>query len=694
MSPKTTCLIVLVSLAFVRVSLAIAPAELPVAAPDDAIMAKPREISAMASWVEDVFTRGAQPSEAAATQLLAPAGPPFSFEYGGKHSAELLPAWQYLGQSEELADRTRRRFAWTDPTTGLRVAVEVIVYKRYPAVDWMLRFENLGGQDTPILENIRALDVLLATNELAAEGVLHQIAGDDFSQRSFTPQDIPLPVNGKIELAPFGGRSSQGAFPFFNFEYQQQGLFVAIGWSGQWAASFRRDSSGQTRLQAGMERTHLRLHPGESIRSPRILLMGWHGDRLAGHNRFRRLMLFHYTPQQASRPPVIPIFWQGYDRYRDHPTWPTEAGQRHAAAVARQVGCDALWLDAAWFKGGFPNGVGNWFCDPRSFPNGLKPVGMECHNLGLKFILWFEPERVAPDTQIAREHPEFVFGGSAGGMFKLNDPNARRYLTDILLKQIEEAECDWYRTDYNLDPLWYWRGNDAADRQGMTEIRYLEGLYAMWDELLQRRPGLVSDNCASGGRRIDLETNLRSLPLWRSDTACVPGHAEWHHAQAVGMNYFLPLHETCAWTPAAYVMRSAAGAGAIVQFAFLDKDFPTETARQAVAEVRENQKYFYGDFYPLAGRALGADQFLAYQMHRADLDAGIVLAFRRAKCDTPQVSAALHGLNAETEYHLELIDEQRRKTEINVAGRSLMTKFPLEIPQPASSLLVRYRPNK
>ena len=140
--------------------------------------------------------------------------------------------------------------------------------------------------------------------------------------------------------------------------------------------------------------------------------MAWQGDRLAAHNRFRRLMLFHYTPQEQSRPLAVPVFWQGYDRYNGHPTWPTEAGQCHAAQIAAKTGCDFLWLDAAWFPGNFPNGVGNWSCKPKEFPHGLKPVSDACHRLGLKFIVWFEPERVAAGTQIAREHPEFVFGGS------------------------------------------------------------------------------------------------------------------------------------------------------------------------------------------------------------------------------------------------------------------------------------------
>ena len=62
-----------------------------------------------------------------------------------------------------------------------------------------------------------------------------------------------------------------------------------------------------------------------------------------------------------------------------------------------------------------------------------------------------------------------------------------------------------------MAPLDFWRGNDPPDRQGMTEIRYIEGLYALWDEPRGRHPGLLIDDCASGGRRIDLEMISRSV---------------------------------------------------------------------------------------------------------------------------------------------------------------------------------------
>ena len=124
-----------------------------------------------------------------------------------------------------------------------------------------------------------------------------------------------------------------------------------------------------------------------------------------------------------------------------------------------------------------------------------------------------------------------------------------------------------------MDPLSFWRQADAPDRQGMTEIHYVEGHYAMWDELLARHPGLSIDNCASGGRRIDLETCHRSVPLWHSDTGCGPGHADWNQTQSSGLNLYVPVFTGCAWTPAAYDTRSAATAGLICQFACLDTQF-------------------------------------------------------------------------------------------------------------------------
>lgn len=616
---------------------------------------------------------------------------PFSFRYGEAASSALLPNWPRTVRTSEEPDGRRYQVTWTDPASGLAVEAGVRLFRQFPAVEWVVFFENRGQKETPILADIQALDVQLRTGWVRRPAHLHGLVGDVCGERSFLPQTTLLEPGRPVALSPVGGRPSNGAFPFFNVQYGQEGVIVAIGWSGQWAASLDRAETGPTRLRAGMERTHLRLHPGERIRTPRIVLLPWKGDRLAAHNRWRRLMLFHYVPRAEGRPLRLPIALQCFDRYSwTRPEWATEAGQLAAVRAAAALGCDTYWLDAAWFEGGFPNGVGNWTVKPKEFPRGLKPISHACHALGLKFVLWFEPERVAPGTRIAREHPRFVFGPQ-GGLFRLDDPAARAFLAELLGKCIADFGIDVYRNDFNIDPLEYWRRNDAPDRQGITEIRYVEGHYALWDALRAGRPGLWIDNCASGGRRIDLETLSRSVPLWRSDTSCSPGHAEWDQTQTLGLSLYVPLFTACAWSPEAYVLRSAASAGAICQFDYLDPKFPLEKAKAALAEIRENQKYWYGDFYPLTPATTEAEHWAAWQLHRPDLQAGIVLAFRRSRCPYPALMAGLHAVDPQAKYAVQWIREDRTVITETRTGQQLAEDLELHLPQRGTSLLLRYR---
>ncbi len=618
--------------------------------------------------------------------------PPFSFVYGGVPSAQLLPTWDRRSEVKTENGRTLHKTQWTDPKTGLRLEAVATTFQRYPAAEWVLYFENTGAQDTPILEQVQSLDAQLRTGYIRKPAVLHQITGDVCGEQSFLPIDTNLEVGKPVAFAPVGGRPSNQTFPFFNVQYGDEGMITAIGWSGQWAARLERSAAGPTRLQAGMEKMHLVLHPGERIRGPRILVMPWKGDLLAAHNRFRRLLLFEYVPKLQGHPLRLPVASQCFDRYvGSRPEWSTEAGQLRAVQATRELGCDTHWLDAAWFEGGFPNGVGNWFCRPKAFPNGLAPISQAAHGAGLKFLLWFEPERVAVGSQIAREHPEFVFGGTNGGLFKLNDPTARVWLTDLLSQRIREFGLDVYRNDFNIDPLSFWRGADAPDRQGMTEIRYVEGHYLLWDALRARHPGLWIDNCASGGRRIDLETLMRSVPLWRSDTGCRPDHEEWDQLQALGLTLYVPLYTSCAWSPKAYTLRSAATGGSITQFDYLDKGFSVKEARAAMEEVKMHQKYWYGDFYPLTRAALGMEVVSAWQLHRADLNAGMVLAFRRSNSPYPVLQTALRGLDPKKRYVVEFSDESRRKKTRTMPGHQLMSNFELRMPERGTSLLITYR---
>jgi alpha-galactosidase len=619
---------------------------------------------------------------------------PFSFVYNGASSESFLTGWHRETRSDDLPDRVVCRTEWNDPDTGLKVTANSTVFKDFPAVEWFLRFENSGAKDSPILENVQALDVSLASNP-GHNLTLDQINGDDASERSYVPTERELARGQTVSLAPVGGRPSSSTFPIFDLQAASRGIFTAIGWTGQWAASLQRNDAGATRLKAGMELTHLLLHSGESIRSPRILLFPWSGDRTDAHNQFRRLLLAHYLPKVDGHSVQCAIAAQSFNE--GPPNWGTEAGQFASAKINRDLGCDTLWMDAGWFKGNFPSGTGNWIPKPVEFPRGLAPIGKDCEKLGLKFLVWYEPERVCDNTQIAVEHPEFVLPvnkpRAVGGLFNLGDPAARRWLTDLLVREITEFHIHTYRNDFNMDTLPFWRQNDPPDRQGITEIRYTEGLYAMWDELRAKFPHMYLDDCASGGRRIDLETIMRSVVQTESDAAVAPGRADWNQSQNYGLNLFLPTHATIGWETGTYECRSAATDGFCGEWDILAPKFPFDSVKKCITEIKENRKYWTGDYYPLTPWTMAPDRWLAWQLHRPDLDEGMILAFRHQGCPYSALQVQLRGIKPDQNYLVHFIDEEHHSISRTMSGKKLAA-LELQIPATRQSLLVRYAPSK
>ena len=229
-----------------------------------------------------------------------------------------------------------------------------------------------------------------------------------------------------IAMAPTGGRPRTPAhFRSSTSQYGDEGAHR--GASAGRANGPRRlnaPPTGPTRLRAGMERTHLVLHPGETDPQPAN----------PAHAVERRpasrpisgsagCCCSTTRPRLNGRPLRLPV---RLAVLRPLLRQPARLGHRGRPNRRRQGAArDRLRLPLARRRlvpPRFPNGVGNWFCDPQKFPNGLKPVGDACHQLGMKFILWFEPERVATDSQIAKEHPEFVFGGRRGRAVQAQRP--------------------------------------------------------------------------------------------------------------------------------------------------------------------------------------------------------------------------------------------------------------------------------
>jgi alpha-galactosidase len=631
---------------------------------------------------------------------------PFSFSYGGRPSEVLLPTWDYSVRSESSEKVMRRTVSYRCPETGLLLQCVITTFEDAAAVDWVFYLTNEGGSDTPVIDSFLPLDSTF-TADTESQFTLRWSNGDSNSPESFLPRDEPLAVEAVRQFAASGGRSSNGSgggvLPFFNCLGPEGGWVMAVGWSGQWTAEFVRESDGGLTIGAGMETTHFRLRPGQRVRSPRIVLLRYPGrEMILGHNRFRRLMLEHYVQRRDGVPVPPPVAHNTAATVYRSGTEATEENQLAIIDKAAKLGAEAYWMDAYWYPRPWYANVGNWYCRENDFPRGLRPLADAAHREKMQFVLWFEPERVAPGTRFDREHPEFLLKVSETGnrLYNLGDPAARRFLIDFLDERIKRWGVDIYRNDFNVDPLPYWRRNDTPDTQGITEMLYVEGLYETWRELMRRNPRLLIDNCASGGRRIDLEMCSLSWPLWRSDLNDIgqglkgpeywPMMARADQVHVAGLGLYIPFQSGPLWDMHPYSFRSAMTSSVVLYERILQPEFPDQLARDGIAELKQLRPLFQGDVYPLMDLTARQDDWYAYQLSRPDLKRGCALFFRRPKSPDESAEVVLRDVDPKATYRVSVTGETYQQGPWReVPGRELL-QLKIEIDSKPGSALVRY----
>jgi alpha-galactosidase len=613
-----------------------------------------------------------------------------SFKYGGTNSASLLAQWQTETRDNQLdAKRSQREIVYRDPTTGLELRLEAVRFQDFPAVEWVARFTNAGSNNTPLLENIQAWDGLLPII-VSENAVLHWAKGGVASFDDFAPQTALLNPGNPARFQPGGGRSSSQVLPFFNVEGATGGLMLAVGWTGEWAAEFDCPSKNEVTFKAGLERTHLTLHPGESIRTPRMLALFYEGDWWRGQNLLRQFLLAHHRPTVNGQPLVAPI------------TSGNWGGTRAAVhldnirqIVENQLPLDYYWIDAEWYgQGSWPVNVGTWEVKKDLYPNGFKPLSDALRASKRELMLWFEPERVFKGTAWHKSHPEWLL--QAGGdnlLWNLGDPKALAFLTDFISSKVKEFGLGCYRQDFNMDPLPIWRATDAPDRVGLSEIRHIEGLYAFWDGLVAQNPGLILDNCASGGRRIDLETTGRATPFWRTDG---PRDAIAHQCHTYGLLSWIPLSATSQDRAGDdYEFRSSMCSSLCLNWWItgdapaepIPADFPFAWAKATLAQYLKIRPFYYGDYYPITAYSQADHVWMAYQLDRPDLGKGVVVALRRPRSPYESARLALRGLEAKANYKVTNLDtwEERTYPAFQLSDGGL----PVAVPrQPGSTLLL------
>jgi alpha-galactosidase len=261
------------------------------------------------------------------------------------------------------------------------------------------------------------------------------------------------------------------------------------------------------------------------------------GGADGGTNALRRHIFEHVCPAYDGKP-ALPIVsydhWFGIDNKLNLDLMKKQA--RRAA----ELHVDTFVVDAAWFPGDFPLGVGNWHSvNEAKFPGGLEVLNEYVKGLGMGLGLWFEPERAVEGTEAVVRHPEFFveapsWGGKPFFHINLARRDAQDYLIETVGGWIRRLDLRWSRWDYNIDPHEPWQ---KLDPTGKIQFAYMRGLYRVLDTLIRDNPRWMVEQCASGGRRLDLGTMKRGHTCWFSDQTDDPLLCRYMQARA---NRFMP----------------------------------------------------------------------------------------------------------------------------------------------------------
>jgi alpha-galactosidase len=340
--------------------------------------------------------------------------------------------------------------------------------------------------------------------------------------RERTPQRQSFAVGTHLREGRRGRTGSDAAFlmvagtPGFGFR-QGEVWAVHTAWSGNHSTFADRVLSGVRVLGGGevLLPGEIVLAPGEHYSSPWLFATYGQGlDALAAG--FHRRLRARPTHPGSPRPVVINT-WEAV--YFDHDLDELV----NLAELGAKVGAERFVLDDGWFLGRRDDtaGLGDWRVDPAVWPSGLAPLVSAVHSLGMDFGLWFEPEMINEDSELARAHPEWILGPGERlplaarnqQVLNLTVPAAWNHVLEAMSTLVGELGVAYVKWDHNRDLV------EAGDRTtGRPRVHEQTlAVYALMDELKSRHPGLEIESCSSGGGRVDLEVLQHTDRVWASD---------------------------------------------------------------------------------------------------------------------------------------------------------------------------------
>ncbi len=410
----------------------------------------------------------------------------------------------------------------TDPAQHFEISLNYQIYEDEDTIKKWVVLKNNGTQ-TIHFDRIFSANITLPH---PAEYSLTHLYGQ--WNHEFNKETSKIPY-GKLVLESRRLTSSHQHSPAILLhppetnEYYGRSYFCILGWSGNWKISVEKNSFGLTRAAVGINDFdfYWPLAPGAEFTTPPVYSgVAQHGFHEVSR-RLHTLVRSHLVPHPTLDKKVLYNSWEAtqFDV--------TITGQKKLAQIAAEIGVELFVLDDGWFSGRHSDqaGLGDWWPDQAKFPNGLKELSDWVQALGMDFGLWIEPEMVNPDSDLYRQHPNWILHypdrqrtlARNQSILDLTNPQVQAYLHEYLTKVITETGVDFIKWDMNRNISEAGISANGNHSAKQVWVQYTHSVYRLWDQLRQRFPHIIFQTCSGGGGRSDYGMLTRADQVWISD---------------------------------------------------------------------------------------------------------------------------------------------------------------------------------
>lgn len=581
----------------------------------------------------------------------------------GKKDIKHLPH-TYATDSES----TSLSIECTDKVTGVTLYLNYTIFENYSVIARSVKVVNHGNQ------NLKLNQAMSMSLDLPDKDYEMMMFTGAWSRERF-PSCQPLHY-GIQAIESLRGNSSHQFNPFFILkrpdcnEHHGDAFGFHILYSGNFLAQIEVDTYDVSRITYGIHPHTFQwnLAPEDEFQTPEAVMFfsdqGLNGLSQSIHSLFNKHLVKGIYKEKVR--PILINNWEA--TYWDF----KEDKILEIASKAKELGIELFVLDDGWFgkRDHDLAGLGDWYTNLKKLPDGLDGLSKKIHAMGLQFGIWIEPEMVNKDSDLYRNHPDWVLQTPerilhhSRNQYVLDFANydVIDYIFDMLVKAFDHANIDYIKWDMNRSMSDVHSSYYPNNQQGEITHRYILGVYELYERLIERYPNILFESCASGGGRYDAGMLAYAPQCWTSDNTdgverikIQYGTSYGYPISSMGAHVSaIPNHQMHRKTPLSLRANIAyfGTFGYELDLAQLS-DYEIEEMKQQIIFMKEYREVIqFGKYYRLLSPFAGNES--AWMVVSQDQETAIVCYSRiLQEVNTHYRRLPLHGLNPQLQYEIE-----------------------------------------